>query len=107
MNLQSYDKAFPNRSAFAVLNNDTWVAVNIGISASNANAIEVDLSALGGKAPAAIKYAWGDNAGKPNGGDVVCCAAAGQAGKQKEVLFRASVAPAVSPRVIPAADPCV
>lgn len=75
VDVQDYDHAFPNRSAFAVQNESTqtWLAVNIAKGSDN-NTIVVDVP--NDVTVSAIKYAWGENDGPPNGSDVVCCAAA-------------------------------
>ena len=76
--VQPYDTAYANRSAFLALVNESsagplWVPLNIALSNSTgAHSIDVDLSPLNGKAPIAIRYAWGA-LDRPDGDDVRCC----------------------------------
>ena len=54
-NWQSYQGPFANGNEVGVKG---WVAVNAALVAGG-SALSVDLSALGGAAPTAIRYAWG------------------------------------------------
>jgi hypothetical protein len=54
----------------------TWVALDV--ASASPTSVAVDLSALGGAAPSAIKYAWGPTGGPPDTDDVLCCDPTGE-----------------------------
>lgn len=85
----------PQEGALSVLVNATddagsgsWVAVPytlahvpllVPYTLAPPSALAVDLTALRGAAPMAVKYAWGATGGRPNDADVICCKSGGAA----------------------------
>jgi len=86
LEVRAYNASQPKQSAFSALINSTddagtgtWVALNIALGPAGSSSVSVDLAPLGGRAPQAIKYAWGATGGRPNDADVICCQSLGAA----------------------------
>jgi sialate O-acetylesterase len=80
--VRSYNMSDPRRSGLSVLINEkpaagsgNWMPLTFTLGSDGVSLV-VDLSALNGVIPTAVKYAWGPSDGAPNSGDVVCCDAA-------------------------------